>query len=149
MWLLHLLPLSWFHLIVSALITVGACAILIGALAKHIPLVDQYNVAVRLLGTFVFCFGIYLQGVYTTDKEWKEKEADMQRQVQIAEAKAQEANEALAKSIKEKVKVVKDVQVVIQERIKEVEKKIDAECKVAPEAIKILNDSAANVKGTK
>ena len=33
-------------------------------------------------------------------------------------------------------------QVVIQERIKEVEKRIDSQCTVDPEVIQILNDAA-------
>ena len=43
---------------------------------------------------------------------------------------------------------VKELQVVYQDRIKEIEKRIDAECKVAPEAIGILNDAAKLRKGT-
>ena len=42
--------------------------------------------------------------------------------------------------------IVKDVQVVIQEKVKEVAAQIDAQCKVAPEAIDILNLAADNVK---
>jgi hypoxanthine-guanine phosphoribosyltransferase len=49
------------------------------------------------------------------------------------------------KKSKVKTKIVKEVQIQIEERIKEVEKIIDAECKVDPVAIKILNDAAAPV----
>jgi hypothetical protein len=46
----------------------------------------------------------------------------------------------------DRVKTVKDTQYVIQERIKEVEKIIDKECKVVPEAVDIHNAAAKNRK---
>jgi hypothetical protein len=80
---------------------------------------------------------------------WRAKVADLEAQIKVAEAKSQETNVVIQTKYRDKVKIVKDVQLVIQERIKEVEKRIDAECKVAPEAIEILNDSAKNQKGKK
>jgi len=47
------------------------------------------------------------------------------------------------------IQTIKDVQVVIQERIREVEKILDAECKIPPEAVSIHNDAARNEKGRK
>ena len=69
-----------------------------------------------------------------------------EQQVKEAEAKSAVVNEKIITVYKDKIKVLHDVQVVYQERIKEVEKKIDAECKVAPEAIDILNDAAKGAK---
>ena len=48
--------------------------------------------------------------------------------------------------IKKKNKVIVENRVVYKDRIKQVEKIIDAECKVAPEAIDIHNAAAKNVK---
>ena len=71
------------------------------------------------------------------------------KNLKISEQQSKDANAALAKKGKDKVKIVKEVQVVIKERIKTVEKKIDADCKVDPEAISIINDAAKNVGGKK
>ena len=75
----------------------------------------------------------------------------MQEQIKEAQAKvdaavlaSKSANTKLDQARKQKNKVIVQRQVVIQERIKTVEKKIDAECKVDPVAIQILNDSATN-----
>ena len=64
--------------------------------------------------------------------------------IKVAEAKSAQANEDLAKKTQEKTKVVKEVQVVIKEKIVKVASKIDADCKVDPEAIEIINDAAKN-----
>ena len=58
------------------------------------------------------------------------------------EEQSKQKNVEIQTIYRDKVKVVKEQQIVIQERIKEVEKKIDAECKIAPEAIDILNQAA-------
>jgi hypothetical protein len=52
------------------------------------------------------------------------------------------ANEKLDTALKEKNNAVQKQKVVIQERIKEVQVQVNADCKVSPEAIKILNDAA-------
>jgi hypothetical protein len=49
---------------------------------------------------------------------------------------------------RDRVKVVKQDVVVIQEKIREVEKVIDKGCVIAPEAISILNEAAKPKKGT-
>ena len=93
--------------------------------------------------------GIYFKGGYGVEMEWRSKVAELEAKVAVAEAQSKDAITALDKKTKEKVKIVKEVQVVIKERIKEVEKRIDADCKVDPEAINIINDAAKNQVGKK
>ena len=78
----------------------------------------------------------------------KEKVEEAQAQVKIAEQKAAETSAKIEYKFIDKVKVVKDVQVIIQEKIVEKEKIIDSGCKVAPEALSILNE-ASKVPGGK
>jgi hypothetical protein len=46
----------------------------------------------------------------------------------------------------DKVRVVKETQVVIQEKIKTVEVKIDSQCKITSDTVDILNDAAKGIK---
>ena len=49
-----------------------------------------------------------------------------------------------------KNKIIKDTQVVYRERIKEITKQIDAQCKVDPAVVKALNDASVDpTKGVK
>ena len=68
----------------------------------------------------------------------------MEKQVAISDEKSRSLNNMISSETKEKIKYVKETQVVIQERIKNVEIKSDTLCKVDPEIISILNDSARN-----
>ena len=77
---------------------------------------------------------------------WRDRVAAMEEKVAAAEVKSAKTNTVIQKVYVDKVKVVKDTQYVIQERIKEVEKLIDKDCRVAPEAVDIHNDAAKNRK---
>ena len=74
-----------------------------------------------------------------TDRNWQVKEA---------EAKSAVVNTEIKIVYRDRVKVVKQDVVVIQEKIREVEKVIDRGCVVAPEAISILNEATKTKKGT-
>jgi hypothetical protein len=74
---------------------------------------------------------------------WRNKVAELEEQVKVAEAKSKIVNVEIQTVYRDKVKIVKETQVVIQERIKEVEKRIDSQCTIDTEVIKILNDAAA------
>ena len=88
--------------------------------------------------------GVYFYGSYDTEMSWRAKVDDAKAKVAEVEAESKKANDELAAERKRKNKVIVETQVRIEERIREVKEKIDAECKVAPEAITILNDAARN-----
>ena len=153
-WILGLIPegaLIWLY---TTAMCVGIVLYIGSKIAgrfpfKLIPFIGQYPFICEWLGVILMVSSVFLYGGYATEMSWRAKVADLEAQIKIAEAKSQETNVIIQTKYRDKVKVVKDVQVVIQERIREVEKRIDAECKVAPEAIEILNDSAKNQKGKK
>jgi len=145
MWMLALLPDWVWHILTLG----GVVAVFAAWVLKRIPFVSQYNLLLKIAGTFAVVIGIWFEGGIANEAKWQAKVADMEAKVAKAEAESKEANENIKTQVKTKIKVVKEVQVVIKERIREVEKRIDADCRVDPEAISILNDAAKNVKGSK
>ena len=83
-----------------------------------------------------------MEGGITNEAKWQAKVADMEAKVKVAEAKSESANDNVRTVVKEKIKVVHDVQVVVKERIVKDSAKIDADCRIDPEAIDILNQAA-------
>jgi hypothetical protein len=69
---------------------------------------------------------------------------EMKAKIAKAEDESKSANSNLQTKIVTKTKLIHDRQVVVQEKIKEVQKQIDAECKLDPAVPKILNDAARN-----
>jgi hypothetical protein len=81
---------------------------------------------------------------------WRAKVEQAEAKVAKAEAASKDANAKLEAKIKEKQKIRTEYITTVKERIVKETQIIDAECKVAPEAISILNDAAKNTikKGT-
>ena len=154
MWFLSFIPdavLQWF---IHSIVFLGLVLTLGGSILSKIPFINSYSGFFKLFGVPLLVIGVFFEGGYATEMSWRAKTAAdkaeierLDKLVKEAEAKSDQFNKELEAERKKKVKVVREVQTVIEERIREVEKRIDAACKVEPDAIKILNDSARNIKG--
>jgi hypothetical protein len=148
-WIVGLIPDAILNWVYIGIISLGLTGLFAGWLGKFIPFYGNYVQFLRPIGIVLIVLGVYFKGGYNTEMAWRAKVADLEAKVKVAEEKSRETNVVIQTQYRDKVKVVKDTQVVIEERIKEVEKKIDADCKIDREAIDILNDSAKNQKGRK
>jgi hypothetical protein len=148
MWLLHLLPDSFILLIVYVLMGLGALGILLGFFIRFIPWINVYRTPIQIVSTVLFCSGVYWYGGYTTEMIWREQVAALEQQVADSEKKSVETNTVIKKVYIDRIKVVKQDVVVVQEKIREVQKIIDQDCRVAPEAINLLNEAAKSRKST-
>ena len=75
---------------------------------------------------------------------WRAKVAEAESKVAKAEAASKDANAKLQDERNKKAKVRTQYITTVKERIVKDTQIIDSECKVAPEAIKDLNDAAMN-----
>jgi apolipoprotein N-acyltransferase len=148
-WLVGLIPDAILNWVYIGFITVGLTGMCAGWLGKYIPFYGNYVQILKPVGIVLLLIGVYFKGGYNTEMSWRAKVADLEAKVKVANEKSTQANKDLDQAVKAKTKTIKEVQVVIKERIKEVEKRIDADCKVDREALDILNDSARNQKGRK
>lgn len=138
MWILDWLPFWIFHLIVLA----GIVGLLAAQFLRFIPLVSQYTLVIKVASIIILVFGVYMEGGISNQKKWEARVKELEAKVAIAEQQSKESNIKLDSVVKEKTKVIKEIQLVIQDRIVKDASKIDAECKVAPEVISILNQAA-------
>jgi len=138
MWILHFLPDWIFH----ALVLIGLAGFILGQFFSWVPFVGKYLIPVRILSVVMLAFGLFMEGANYNNNVWEARVKELEDQVKISEEKSKEFNNSIKTKVVEKIKTVKDVQVIIKDRIVEKEKVIDAKCEVPAEAIKILNDSA-------
>ena len=141
--MLSFVPDEILYLVVIGIMFTGIALYALSFFTRFIPPLIPYSGIARILGTIILVGGIYFYGSYSTEMEWRAKVAELEAKVAIAEQKSTEANTKIQTVVKEKIKYVKETRVVIQEHIKTVEAKIDSMCKVAPEAVDILNEAAA------
>ena len=142
MWLLHLLPDAFLIWIINLLLIGGLIGIVVGFLGSKLPFVGAYATTIKVASIVVFCIGLYWKGGYSVEQDWRERVAQLEEKVKDAEAKSQQTNVVIETKIRERTKRVVETRERIVEKIKEMEKIIDAKCELDPSVISILNEAA-------
>jgi uncharacterized membrane protein YeaQ/YmgE (transglycosylase-associated protein family) len=147
--MLSFVPDSLLIWIVNTILIIGAIGSFLSFFVLHkilnkIPALAPYYLLIQVVSAVLLVAGIYFKGGYDVEASWRDKVRVAQEKAALAEAQAKEANTKLDAEVKKKQKVVKENTIVYRDRIREVEKIIDKECKVAPEAIDIHNAAAKN-----
>jgi hypothetical protein len=138
MWILNFLPFWFFHLITL----LGVVGLVAGFVLGMIPLINKYKLPIQIFSLLLLVFGIYMEGAISNEEKWQALVKEMEAKVALAEEKSKNANSKIEYKFLDKVKLVEKTQVVIQEKLKEVEKVIDAKCEIDPSVISILNEAA-------
>ena len=142
MWMMHLLPESFLILIIHALLVTGLIGMVIGFIGGKLPFVGTYATIIKIVSIILFCIGLYWKGGYSVEENWRKRVAEMEEKVKIAEAKSKEANVVIETKYKDRVKTITETREKVVEKIKEMEKVIDAKCELDPAVISILNEAA-------
>jgi hypothetical protein len=147
--MLSFVPDSLLIWIVNTILVIGAVGSFLSFFVLHkilnkIPALAPYYLLIQVVSAVLLVAGIYFKGGYDVEANWRDKIRVAQEKAALAEQQAKEANVKLDAEIKKKQRVVKENTIVYRDRIREVEKIIDKECKVAPEAIDIHNAAAKN-----
>jgi uncharacterized membrane protein YraQ (UPF0718 family) len=147
--MLSFVPDSLLLYIVHAILIAGAIGtfftfFILHRVVRWFPAIAPYHLILQIISIALLVCGVYFKGGYGVEIEWREKVRVAQEKAAVAEAQAKELNTKLDAEIKKKQKVIVENKVVYRERIKEVEKVIDAKCEVASEAVDIHNAAAKN-----
>jgi hypothetical protein len=142
MWLLSFLPSDFLLFIINTILICGAIGTAIGFLGSRLPVVGNYANVIKYVSILLLCIGIYWKGGYSVEQEWRQRVAELEEKVKDAEAKSQQTNVVIETKIRERVKRVVEKREVVVEKIKEVEKVVDAKCELDPSVVDILNEAA-------
>ena len=140
--MMHLLPESFLIFIINALLVVGLIGMVIGFIGGKIPFVGTYATIIKIVSIVLFCIGLYWKGGYSVEEDWRQRVAEMEAKIKIAEEKSKEVNTVIETKYKDRVKKVTETRNIIVEKIKINEKIIDAKCELDPVVISILNEAA-------
>lgn len=140
--MMHLLPDSFLIFIINALLVVGLIGMVIGFIGGKIPFVGTYATIIKIVSIVLFCIGLYWKGGYSVEEDWRQRVAEMEAKIKIAEEKSKEVNTVIETKYKDRVKKITETRNVIVEKIKINEKIIDAKCELDPAVISILNEAA-------
>ena len=150
MWMLAFIPDAFLAWIINTILITGiigfTASFFFGYVVRWLPAIAPYHLLIQVVSIVLLVAGVYFKGGYSVEMAWRAKVAELESKVAVAEQKSKEVNTQIQTVYVDRVKVVKEKQIVIQEKLKTVEVKIDANCKVVPEAISILNEAAVGVK---
>lgn len=136
--------LIWATMLAGLVLLVGGIVVEKFKLFSSIPNFSTIIILAKALGLVMFVFGVWFKGNHDNEMVWKNKAARYEERIKMAEAQANKTNTIIEKETQLKVQKVKDVQIVIQEKVQLVEKIINAKCEVDPVAIELLNNAAKN-----
>ena len=138
MWILNFIPDSLIH----GLFALSLLGIVASYFLSKIPTIGLYAGSIRIAVIIIFIACAFAEGVINKDAEWKAKVAELESKLALAEQASKEVNTKIEYKYIDRVKKVTEVRVIVEEKIKVIENKINAECKIAPEVIDILNEAA-------
>jgi hypothetical protein len=148
--MLAFIPDAFLAWIINTILITGiigfAASFFFGYVVRWLPAIAPYHLLIQVVSIVLLVAGVYFKGGYSVEMAWRERVADLEAKVAIAEQKSKEVNEKIVTVYQDRVKVVKETQVVVQEKIKTVEVKIDSQCKITADTVDILNQAATGKK---
>lgn len=154
MWLLHFLPDSFIQFIVHTILLAGVVGtflsfFVINKILRAFPFLSQYVTIAQVTSAVLLVAGVYFEGGYSAEMQWRERVKEAEAKVALVEGKSQELNQALEEERSKKQKVKIEYYTTVKTQIKEVEKQINADCKVDPKVNELINKAATNPEKAK
>jgi hypothetical protein len=154
MWILHFLPDSFIQFIVHTILVLGIVGCLlsffvINRVLRFMPMLAPYYRAMQVISVLLLVGGIYLEGGYSTEMQWRARVAELEAKLKEAETQSAEVNSKLEKKSQERVKVIRGRTEYITRYIDKEIVKYDTKfmpggvCEIPQEFIKAHNDAAA------
>jgi len=148
MWLMSWLPDALLIWVINLILLIGlagtAVSVMFKTVIRYLPQLIAYRTALQVVSVLVLILGVYLKGGYAVESMWRERVKELEAKVALAEAESKVVNTEVKEKIVERVRVVKETQVVIQEKLRDVQVTVDSQCKIHPKVIDILNEAALN-----
>jgi len=153
MWILNWLPAELLSLIINTVLIAGlvgtvAAFFLAKFLIRAIPTLSPYLSVIQIVSVAVLTAGVYLKGGYSTEIIWRERVAELEKQVAVAEAKSAQVNTKIETRVVTRTQVVKErgeeiIKYIDREIVKYDEKFVPGGvCEIPQEFIRAHNDAA-------
>jgi len=146
MFLLSLIPDTFLHMAIFAIIATGIVIYMASFFLALVPVLIPYRPIFHVLSLFFILVGVYFAGGYSTEMEWRRRVSKLEEKVAKAEEQSKQANTKLDSKTQEKVKVIREKGLVVKQYIDREVTKYDNQCVIPKEFVKAHNDSAEKTK---
>lgn len=120
----------------------GVLVYVLSGVMTKVPPLKLYAVPAKVLSIAAMIFGVYMYGGASINKHYADKIKEMEAKVAIAEAQSAAVNTVIEERVQTQVQIIKDNQIVYQDRIIEVAPELDAACPLPPSVSEIHNGAA-------
>ena len=108
MWILHFLPdalILWFC---NILLLTGIVLTIAGFFIHRIPfpLLWQYQLPFKILGIALLVLGVYFRGGYAVEAEWRERVAEVEAKLRVAEQQSAKENTRIETRVVQKTEYI-------------------------------------------
>ena len=156
MWILHFFPDSFIQFIVHAVLVAGilGCFLTFGILnrvLRMLPTLAPYYRALQAISVLLLVGGIYLEGGYAAEMQWRERVREVEAKLAVAEQQSRDANTALNNKSQEKIKYIQGRNQVVKQYIDREVVRYDTKfapggvCEIPPEFVKAHNSAAQGI----
>lgn len=149
MWLLHFLPDSFIQFIVHAILLAGIVGtflsfFVVNKILRAVPVLSRYVTIAQIVSALTLVAGVYFEGGYSAEMQWRARVAEVEAKVAVAEQQAKDANQKIDAKATEKVKVIREKGMIVKQYIDREVTKYDTTCVIPDVAVKALNAAARN-----
>ena len=137
--MLSLLPTEILQWIIHGIVLLG----LFGFIYSHF--VPIYGKIISPIAILILVLGVYCEGGYFVEKEWRSKVEDMEKKVAEAEEKSAVVNTIVQTKIVEKIKIVREITNANVQVVEKIVTKYDNICTLSNAAIVLHNSASQNV----
>lgn len=146
MWILQLLPDSLILWFCNILLLAGIVLTLLGFFVHKIPFLYQYQLPFKIIGIVLLTGGVYFRGGYEIEKTWRERVAELENKVVIAENKSAVVNTVFRDRVVYRDKIVREqAETLVQFVDREVVRTITPECNNLPNELIEVHNRAARI----
>ena len=92
MFILQYLPDSVILWFCNGLLVAGIALTATAFFIKTLPFINQYRIPAQVLGIALLVLGVYLRGGLAVEQTWRERVAELEAQIVVAQAASKDAN---------------------------------------------------------
>lgn len=140
------MPDAFIVWIVNLLLLAGVALTAAAFFIRSIPVINQYRIPAQVLGIALLVVGVYLRGGLAVEQTWRERVAELEAQIVVAQAASKNANVKIETRVLKKTEyITRRGQDIVQYVDREVVK-YDNTCVIPDPFIQAHNRAAEPVK---
>ena len=146
MFILHLLPDSLILWFCNGLLLAGVVLTVTAFFIRSIPLINQYRIPAQVLGIALLIVGVYFRGGLAVEQTWRERVAELEAKIVVAQAASKDANVKIETRVVKKTEyITRRGQDIVQYVDREVVK-YDNTCVIPAPFVQAHNRAAEAIK---